>query len=90
MSHRTVIAERLTAQGLAGPPLPDPVAVAERLLAVQGQNPRGFRLAVRARTEGLTAVDVERAMSEDRTLVVTWLQARPDAARRPRNYDSGL
>jgi hypothetical protein len=43
------------------------------LLAVQGQDPRGFRLAVRARTEGLTAADVERALSEDRTLVVTWL-----------------
>jgi DNA glycosylase AlkZ-like len=28
---------------------------------------------VRARTEGLTAADVERAMSEDRTLLVTWL-----------------
>ena len=48
-----ILAERLTAQGLSGPPLADPVAVAERLLAVQGQDPRGFRLAVRARTEGL-------------------------------------
>jgi Winged helix DNA-binding domain len=67
------LAERLTAQGLSGPPLPDPVAVAERLLAVQGQDPRGFRLAVRARTEGLTAADVERALGEDRTLLVTWL-----------------
>jgi hypothetical protein len=69
----TIVAERLTAQGLAGPPLRDPVAVAERLLAVQGQDPRGFRLAVRARTEGLTAADVERALGEDRTLLVTWL-----------------
>ena len=34
-------AARLTAQGLSGPPLADPVAVAERLLAVQGQDPRG-------------------------------------------------
>ncbi len=67
-----VLAERLTAQGLAGPALTDPVAVAERLLAVQGQDPRGFRLAVRARTEGLTAVDVDRALAE-RDLIVTWL-----------------
>jgi hypothetical protein len=52
--------------------LPDPVAVAERLLAVQGQDPRGFRLAVRARTEGLHATDVERALAE-RQLLVTWL-----------------
>jgi hypothetical protein len=67
------IAERLTAQGLAGEPLAGPVAVAERLLAVQAQDPRGARLAVRARTEGGTAADVDRALSEDRSLLVTWL-----------------
>jgi Winged helix DNA-binding domain len=72
-NSRAILSERLTAQGLAGTPLTTPVAVAERLLAVQGQDPRGFRLAVRARTEGLHAADVERAMGEDRTLVVTWL-----------------
>ena len=71
-TSKAVLAERLTAQGLSGPPLADPVAVAERLLAVQGQDPRGFRLAIRARTEGLTAVDVERALAE-RKLIVTWL-----------------
>ncbi len=48
-------------------------AVAERLLAVQGQDPRGARLAVRARTEGLTAADVDRALTEDRSLLITWL-----------------
>jgi hypothetical protein len=68
-----VIAERLTAQLLAGPPAGDPVAVAERLLAVQGQDPRGARLAVRARTTGLSAADVDRALTEDRTLLITWL-----------------
>jgi len=73
VTPRSVLAERLTAQALSGPPLRDPVAVAERLLAVQAQDPRGFRLAVRARTEGLTAADVERAMGEDRVLLVTWL-----------------
>jgi len=67
------LAKRLTAQLLAGPPARDPVAVAERLLAVQGQDPRGFRLAVRARTEGLTAADVDRALTEERTLLITWL-----------------
>jgi hypothetical protein len=67
------IAERLTAQALAGPPLARPVDVAERLLAVQGQDPRGARLAVRSRTTGLTAADVDRALSEDRTLLITWL-----------------
>ena len=39
---------------------------------MQGQDPRGFRLAVRARTAGLTAADVERALAE-RELIVTWL-----------------
>lgn len=68
-----MIAERLTAQLLAGPPARDPVAVAERLLAVQGQDPRGARLAVRVRTTGLFAADVDRALTEDRSLVVTWL-----------------
>ena len=47
--------------------------MAERLLAVQGQDPRGARLAVRARTEGLTATDVDRALSDDRSLLITWL-----------------
>jgi hypothetical protein len=72
-SASRILAERFAAQALAGPPLPDPVAVAERLLAIQGQDPRGFRLAVRARTAGLTAADVERALGQERSLVVTWL-----------------
>jgi hypothetical protein len=70
---RRVLAARLTAQLLAGPPAGDPVAVAERVLAVQGQDPRGFRLAVRARTKGLTAADVDLALTEERSLVVTWV-----------------
>jgi hypothetical protein len=68
-----VIAERLAAQLLTGPPARDPVAVVERLLAVQGQDARGARLAIRARTTGLTAADVDRAMTEDRSLLITWL-----------------
>jgi DNA glycosylase AlkZ-like len=65
--------ERLTAQGLSGAPLRSAVEVAERLLAVQGQDPRGARLAVRARTEGLGAADVDRALTEERSLLITWL-----------------
>ena len=64
---------RLTAQLLAGAPARDPVAVAERLLAIQGQDPRGARLAVRARSEGLTAADVDRALTDERSLLITWL-----------------
>ena len=70
---RAPIAERLTAQGLSGPPLLRAVDVAERLLAVQGQDPRGARLAIRARTVGLSAADVDRALSEERSLLITWL-----------------
>lgn len=66
-------AERFAAQALSGQPLADPVAVAERLLAVQGQDPRGARLAVRVRTSGLTASDVDRELSEERSLVISWL-----------------
>ena len=68
-----MIAERLTAQLLSGPPARDPVAVAERLLAVQGQDPRGARLAIRSRTAGLSAANVDRALTEDRSLLITWL-----------------
>ncbi|HEX5762401.1 MAG TPA: winged helix DNA-binding domain-containing protein [Solirubrobacterales bacterium] len=73
MSAAALVQERFAAQGLAGEPLDGPVAVAERLLAVQGQDPRGFRLAIRARTKDLAAADVDRALSEERSLVVTWL-----------------
>jgi hypothetical protein len=70
---RVPIAERLTAQGLSGAPLKRPVDVAERLLAVQGQDPRGARLAIRARTAGLSAADVDRELTEERSLLITWL-----------------
>jgi winged helix DNA-binding protein len=73
MSNETLIAARLSAQLLSGPPARDPVAVAERLLAVQGQDPRGVRLAVRARSTGLSKADVDRALTEHRSLVITWL-----------------
>jgi hypothetical protein len=68
-----MIADRLTAQLLAGPPARDPETVVERLLAVQGQDQRGFRLAIRSRSTGLSAADVDRALTEDRSLVLTWV-----------------
>jgi hypothetical protein len=42
------------------------------LLAIQGQDPRGARLAVRARSAGLGASDLDRALGE-RSLLITWL-----------------
>jgi len=64
---------RLRAQLLAGPPARDVVAVVAGLLAVQAQDPRGARLAIRARSSHTSAADVDRALTEERTLVVTWL-----------------
>lgn len=58
------IARRLTAQLLAGAPAGDPESIAQRLLAVQGQDPRGSRLAVRTRTKGLSGADVDLALTE--------------------------
>ncbi len=68
-----VVAQRCAAQLLSGPPAASPAEVVRRLLAVQGQDPRGFRLAVRARSAGLTAADVDRALTADRSLLITWL-----------------
>ncbi len=52
VSH-DLLRRRLTSQRLAGPPLWGPagaVSVTRRLLAIQAQDPRGARLAIRART----------------------------------------
>jgi Winged helix DNA-binding domain len=67
-----VQARRFAAQLLSGAQARSPVEVAERLLAIQGQDPRGARLAVRSRSAGLTAADVDRALTEDRSLLITW------------------
>jgi Winged helix DNA-binding domain len=68
-----VLPDRLAAQLLTGPRARDPVAVATRLLAIQAQDLRGALLAIRARSTGFKRSAVERACSEDRSLVVTWL-----------------
>jgi hypothetical protein len=67
------VRERLTAQLLAGPPARTPFAVVEQLLAVQAQDLRGARLAVRARSEGLSVAELDRALTEERSLLITWL-----------------
>ena len=58
---------------LAGPPARSPLAVAERLLAIQGQDPRGARLAIRARTKGVDAAEIDRELTQERSLVITTL-----------------
>lgn len=67
----TVPARRLGAQLLHRPAV-GAVAVVRRILAVQAQDPRGWRLAVRSRSTGLTSADVEAAL-DARQLVVGWL-----------------
>jgi hypothetical protein len=69
----SVISARLRSQLLSGRQASSLEKVVERLLAIQAQDGRGARLAIRSRSSGLTAVDVDRALSRDRTLVVSWL-----------------
>jgi len=64
---------RFAAQLLAGERARDPVAVAQRLLAVQAQDLVSARLALHARTEGGSAADLDRALTQARTLVIGWL-----------------
>ena len=63
---------RLGSQMLSGARGDSPESVVKHLLAVQAQNERGFRLAIRSRSSGLGARDVDLGLNE-RQLVVTWL-----------------
>jgi hypothetical protein len=68
-----VVAARLASQLLTGPAARSPEEVVGRILAVQAQDARGFRLTVRSRSSGLLATDVDRALGGTRSLVVAWL-----------------
>jgi DNA glycosylase AlkZ-like len=81
-----VWAERFAAQLLADEPAADSVEVCRHLLAVQAQDLRSARLAIRARTRGLSAADVDRALAEERTLVVGWLNRGTLQLVRPEDY----
>ncbi|WP_436492442.1 winged helix DNA-binding domain-containing protein [Actinokineospora sp. HUAS TT18] len=65
------LVERTVSQGLAGPRGASVVDAVRRVVALQAQDVRANRLAVRARTEGLTRVDVDAAVA-DGTVVRTW------------------
>jgi hypothetical protein len=69
---QAVTAQRCAAQLLCGGPAGSAEEVAGRLLAIQAQDPRGARLAIRARSAGLAASDVDSALIR-RSLVVSWL-----------------
>jgi hypothetical protein len=70
--EQAVTAERCAAQLLCGAPAASPEGVAQRLLAIQAQDPRGARLTIRSRSARLAASDVDSALAR-RSLVVTWL-----------------
>jgi Winged helix DNA-binding domain len=76
---------RLAAQLLVGPSAEGVGQVVERLLAVQAQDLRAARLAVRSRTSGLNAADVDRELN-NRALVVTWLNRGTLHLVRPEDY----
>ena len=65
-------ASRFAAQLLAAEKVTSIDAAVDRLLAVQAQDQRAFRLAIRARTVGVRATDVDAALNDGR-LVVSWL-----------------
>jgi hypothetical protein len=67
-----VTAERCAAQLLGDDPAGSAEEVAGRLLAVQAQDLGAARLAIRSRSAGLRACDVDAALAR-RSMVVTWL-----------------
>ena len=64
---------RLEAQGLGARRWATPAEAARGCGGAQSQDRIGGLLALRARTSGLTAAAVERALFEQRSLVRTWL-----------------
>lgn len=73
MNNTSVIAERLAAQQLSGARARRPEAVVHGLLAVQAQDARAARLTIGSRSTGLSATDVDDALTERKSLVITWL-----------------
>lgn len=67
----SVAGARFAAQLLGEEKATSVQSVVERLLAVQAQDQRGFRLAIRARARGVHVSDVNAALNEG-TVVVSW------------------
>src|SRR5690349_18128777 len=75
LSEDQVLGLRLRAQRLAGLPAGDRAGVAavvREICGVQAQELPAAGLAVRARSVGLVAADVETARVEERSIVRTW------------------
>src|SRR5580704_5649993 len=72
-ADRSLLAARLSAQRLSGPPAVNVVDATRHLLAVQGQDPRAARLALRVRTARGHASAVDHALTVERSLIITWV-----------------
>jgi hypothetical protein len=72
-----VAGSRGAAQLLGRPAaIADPAEVVREAGPVQAQEPRAARLAFRARSRKLTAADVDRARTEERSLLRVWVMRR--------------
>jgi Winged helix DNA-binding domain len=67
-----ILEARLRAQLLTDHSGRSPAAVVRHLLAIQAQDGRGARLAIRARSRGLRSAEVDEALGR-KELVVSWL-----------------
>jgi hypothetical protein len=54
----------------------DPAEVARLTAGIQAQDPPAARLSFRSRSRALTAADVDRARTEERSLLRTWLMRK--------------
>ena len=72
-AEASILAARLSAQRCPGEPAKDVSESTRHLLAVQAQDPRGARLAVRVRSASEHASDVDEALTHERSLIITWV-----------------
>ncbi|MFC6991658.1 winged helix DNA-binding domain-containing protein [Haladaptatus sp. GCM10025707] len=63
---------RLRAQRLSAPVLTDATDAVATVCGLQAQDAAAAALGVRVRTQDVTAVDIQHALFDDRTLVRTW------------------
>ena len=86
-----MLRRRLTAQLLAGRARAEPGRRRRAACSPsQAQDPRGARLAVRARTRGVERAPTSTGRSaEERSLVITWLQPRHPAPGAPARTTTG-
>lgn len=72
-AETSLLAARLAAQRLSGPRSIDVLEATRHLLAVQAQDPRAARLALRVRLDGGHSSAVDRALTVERSLVISWV-----------------